>query len=323
MSYPAVSFADWLSNATREELEQLTALLQGYLSVEHNEEGKHTAITATSVTTTGDATIGGDASIGDDLTVTGDLFVAGEFKLSKGLALAGEDSVTTPGSSGDLDSLNTGAASVLRISSAGGGGLAGIPASDVNSPAGQVGRTYLLLNDTSSSVTIQHDSASASSTSHRFYLPSGQDMVLRPDEMIAIWYDSTDSRWRVLGMVHSTGTWTPAVSFGGSTTGVTYSTQVGEYTRVGNLVTVTLHLVLTSNGSGTGSALIGGLPFASDLRVAAPFNYANCALSTGLKGVIVNSDISVQIPGATGDADATQANITDTAVLLFGATYRI
>jgi hypothetical protein len=57
------------------------------------------------------------------------------------------------------------------------------------------------------------------------------------------------------------GTWTPALSFGGATTGITYGTQFGQYTRIGRQVTLVAKVVLTSKGSATGLAAITGLPF--------------------------------------------------------------
>jgi len=58
------------------------------------------------------------------------------------------------------------------------------------------------------------------------------------------------------------GTWTPGVSFGGASVGVTYGvSNAGYYTKVGNIATVTGYLVLTSKGSSVGAALITGLPF--------------------------------------------------------------
>jgi len=58
------------------------------------------------------------------------------------------------------------------------------------------------------------------------------------------------------------GTWTPALKFGGGSTGITYSQQFGQYTKVGRLVTCTFNLFLSSTGSSTGSATIDGFPFA-------------------------------------------------------------
>jgi hypothetical protein len=57
------------------------------------------------------------------------------------------------------------------------------------------------------------------------------------------------------------GTWTPAITFGGGSTGITYSTQLGFYTKIGNTVTVQFRINLSNKGSSTGVASLGGLPF--------------------------------------------------------------
>ena len=57
------------------------------------------------------------------------------------------------------------------------------------------------------------------------------------------------------------GTWTPGVSFGGGTTGITYTEQNGRYTKIGRQVTVTANVTLSSKGSSTGDATLTGLPF--------------------------------------------------------------
>lgn len=57
-----------------------------------------------------------------------------------------------------------------------------------------------------------------------------------------------------------TGSFTPALAFGGSSTGITYSTQTGKYTQIGNVVYIYIVLVMTSKGVQTGAAIITGLP---------------------------------------------------------------
>jgi hypothetical protein len=57
------------------------------------------------------------------------------------------------------------------------------------------------------------------------------------------------------------GVWTPGVSFGGGTTGITYTEQNGRYTKIGRQVTVTASVTLSSKGSSTGDAVLTGLPF--------------------------------------------------------------
>lgn len=57
------------------------------------------------------------------------------------------------------------------------------------------------------------------------------------------------------------GTWTPGISIGSGTTGITYSSQTGYYTKIGNVVTVRGRIALTAKGSLTGIIYITGLPF--------------------------------------------------------------
>jgi hypothetical protein len=63
--------------------------------------------------------------------------------------------------------------------------------------------------------------------------------------------------------VFNSASFTPVLKFGGGTTGITYSNQYGKYYRVGNLVTFSIYIALTSKGSSTGSATVTGLPFLS------------------------------------------------------------
>ena len=57
--------------------------------------------------------------------------------------------------------------------------------------------------------------------------------------------------------------WTPTLLFGGGNTGMTFTTQVGRYARVGNVVTFEATLVLSAKGSSTGAVTITGLPIST------------------------------------------------------------
>lgn len=62
------------------------------------------------------------------------------------------------------------------------------------------------------------------------------------------------------------GTWTPTVTFNTpGTLSVTYTTQSGRYTKVGNMVTVTCYLQCATftPGTASGNFLIQGIPFAT------------------------------------------------------------
>lgn len=69
------------------------------------------------------------------------------------------------------------------------------------------------------------------------------------------------------------GTFTPTITFGGASVGITYSSQVGVYTKIGNLVTIGIAIVLTNKGSSTGAAMVGGLPFNVTSADTFPLNY--------------------------------------------------
>jgi hypothetical protein len=82
------------------------------------------------------------------------------------------------------------------------------------------------------------------------------------------------------------GTFTPSFTFGGGSTGITYSAtrRIGTYTKIGNKVFYFIHIELTSKGSSTGQALITGLPFTStgnDAYVPASVFIASMASITG------------------------------------------
>ena len=53
------------------------------------------------------------------------------------------------------------------------------------------------------------------------------------------------------------------MQFGGGTTGIAYSTQLGRYTKIGRFVQIHITILLSSKGSSTGVAQITGLPFAT------------------------------------------------------------
>lgn len=73
-----------------------------------------------------------------------------------------------------------------------------------------------------------------------------------------------------LSTYHTT-TYTPVLSFGGASTGITYSAQDGKYTQIGNVVYCSVHIQLSSKGSSTGLAAIT-LPVATSAGPLACFN---------------------------------------------------
>jgi len=78
--------------------------------------------------------------------------------------------------------------------------------------------------------------------------------------------NGTNTSWATVGGggAYSEGSWTPRVAIGGSSTGITYVSRSGTYTKIGNLVTVIGQVWTDTIGSGSSSDLvtIEDLPFA-------------------------------------------------------------
>ena len=112
------------------------------------------------------------------------------------------------------------------------------------------------------------------------------------------------------------GTFTPSLLFGGGAVGLTYSTQQGDYTKIGDIIFFNLRIFLSNKGTSTGSATISGLPFtsASNNRTAVTAFYQNVNLDTtggrySVVPTIAPSSTSVSL-SEVGD-NVTAAALTD------------
>jgi hypothetical protein len=96
------------------------------------------------------------------------------------------------------------------------------------------------------------------------------------------------------------GTWTPTLAYSTPGTSVfTYGTQTGTYTKIGNVVTVSLTIILTAfvKGTASGSFRVAGLPYAS-----AASEFYNASL------VLANQTFT-GIPGARTSPGTTNLNL--------------
>jgi hypothetical protein len=93
------------------------------------------------------------------------------------------------------------------------------------------------------------------------------------------------------------GTWTPNLRFGGNSVGITYNPRNGYYVKVGNLVTATCVINLSSKGSSTGIATISGFPFAGQVSYKEPI------------GSVLAYGLNVNVYSMSGYLDSTIFNI--------------
>lgn len=150
-----------------------------------------------------------------------------------------------------------------------------------------------------------------------------QEMLIR---------DLLESFREVGNAFEAVGSWTPTLFFGTGTTGITYTTQRGTYTKVGRLAFVDFEILLTSKGTSTGSAEIRGLPSIignAGTRpgiITTPY-YTSMALTAGsimsIMGYGDASGLGLQCRqmSNTGTSDLTDAHFTNTSRIIAGGVW--
>lgn len=118
----------------------------------------------------------------------------------------------------------------------------------------------------------------------------------------------------VLSRVADVGTWTPSIKIGGSAP-ASQTVTTGSYSRVGNVITCSMDVSLTTKGGLTGSVTITGLPYAAKtgtLQFLPPPFSTGLVVSTSVGAVLSASTIALQNSNWNFSATLTDANISAT-----------
>ena len=128
------------------------------------------------------------------------------------------------------------------------------------------------------------------------------------------------------------GTFTPTLSFAGSSTGVTYSEQLGTWERVGErAIAITGRITLTDKGTHglSAAAKLEGLPFtsrnANDSSLLTVTGVNLSSLTSAVVGMVYANNTTAKVLhyGASGEVQLDWDNFTNSTVLLFSGTYLI
>jgi len=130
---------------------------------------------------------------------------------------------------------------------------------------------------------------------------------------------------------HTVGDWTPAITFGGAAVGATYgANNAGRYIRIGDWVTLTGRLQLTSKGTSNGAVLITPLPFTAANEdgawtpVNARLNKISFADQWTLFIAANTADITVGEQTMAGVyTDLTDADFANDSVVTINVTYEV
>jgi hypothetical protein len=116
---------------------------------------------------------------------------------------------------------------------------------------------YVVLSDGSGNIVFY--TAGSSGTPYSWGLPGSASIY----QGAGITFPATQSASTDANTLddYEEGTWTPTLAFGGGSTGIVYGGRVGNYIKVGSLITAQCAVDITNKGSSTGSASVSGFPF--------------------------------------------------------------
>lgn len=123
------------------------------------------------------------------------------------------------------------------------------------------------------------------------------------------------------------GTFTPAFSNIGTGT---YTTQVGEYTKIGNRVICDVEININALGTASGNLVVTNFPFTSAASTKGTTGSLYCpdfgVTAANMAGLIASSGTTVSLYKNSGDAGST-ANIThadlNNGTVRFSITYKV
>lgn len=129
------------------------------------------------------------------------------------------------------------------------------------------------------------------------------------------------------------GTWTPALNFAGSTSGITYTSRGGTHLNVGGLCWIDFSFVLSSKGtfSASDAATVTGLPLTSATGTNPFFAVRWVAMTTSLVnvlGFVATASTTITFRAATAattglSTGLTYADFANNSQIFASFVYRI
>ncbi|HEV2225076.1 MAG TPA: hypothetical protein VGR84_18940 [Candidatus Acidoferrales bacterium] len=152
--------------------------------------------------------------------------------------------------------------------------------------------------------------------------PIGNTLTAILDAILGTTVGSIIARGASVWGANTETSWNPAIAFGGASTGVAYTTQLGQYLSIGRLTIGFFDVVLSSKGSASGAATISIPVTAGASRPGSVvISYYN-ALASGDTGMIfANVSAAAAVAtlyqsGGTGTVTAlTNSDFTNTSAL--------
>ena len=119
---------------------------------------------------------------------------------------------------------------------------------------------------------------------------------------------------------------TPTLLIGGSSTGITYTSQAGKVSKTGNTVRVDFSIILSSKGAGSGNVTLGGLPYGTpgltNGDITSWANVTGGPFTLGAVSVGVGNTITVRKTGVSSSAILQASDLSNDSMLSGTFTYQ-
>jgi hypothetical protein len=122
-------------------------------------------------------------------------------------------------------------------------------------------------------------------------------------------------------------TFTPALAFGGGSTGLTYASRAGHITRVGDFAVAEISIALSAKGSSTGTATVTGLTANAAANTVGDLDCATGMVGlTGAPRIVLaasGSTLTFVQTTATGRTALDDTHFSDTSDVRINILYRV
>lgn len=305
MALFGVTFRELIGEGVTHELEQSYSYIGGYLLEQHNDEGGHTNVTATTLNcpeiTTQEIT--GPVRIIDQITFD-QLIVSKSGVLSPSSLSGNQNNFDPADATFPLRTLAD--VCVLRLDATADRQITGIaaPATVFEMTTGtpeQQQRLMVLVNRSDYTITLVHASASSTSA-NRFDCPGQINFSLAKRSSVWLWYDSGSAVWRILASASAptSGTYTPTLTKVANLTG-TPNAYTCQWSRINNVVTVSGKFGAEPTAANAYTQLGLSLPVASSISAAEQIG----GTATGIR-----STPNTEVGSIEGDATNDRALIS-------------
>jgi hypothetical protein len=133
------------------------------------------------------------------------------------------------------------------------------------------------------------------------------------------------------GVSQTQGTWTPVVTGQGGGSGQSYAHQIGQYTKVGDIVQISVFMNLTAKGTITGQLEIHGLPYTNRGSGYNAFSfcqdvYWSLTVDHVLRGYVLSGDTKISFMELDHNNDnytfLTTSHTNNNSGFILGITYQ-